>query len=239
MDDSKKDALAILAGAPTNKEQGKSGEPDGQDARLQDKENEAAALREKVNSLVAANEELRVRNKQLAAQVEQVAQTSGKADTPEAGSTKNTAAAMRLAERLAKREEQIRTLLVRNAVASSKFIREKTLLPPGVALDVFSRIFTVEEMDGKLVPVAHLPTGEPIMSRIEPGKPAGTEEALEIYILNHFPERDSILRGGAGGSGAGGNQERRSATPGSIARGDSRAFSKNLEAIAAGTVSVV
>lgn len=239
MDDAKKDALAILAGPPTNRDQEKSGETGGEDARLQEKEAEAVALREKVNSLVASNEELRARNEQLQAKAEQAAQADEKAGKPEADSAKNTAAAARLAEKLAKREEQIRTLLVRNAVASSRFIREKTLLPPGVALDVFSRIFTVEEMDGTLAPVAHLPTGEPIMSRIEPGKPAGAEEALEIYILDHFPERDSILKGGAGGSGAGGNQERRSATPSIVTRGDSRAFSKNLEAIAAGTVRVV
>jgi hypothetical protein len=237
MDDMKKDPLAEMAGPSTHEQPAGAGEQakkdPGKEPGANAEKSELKELRERVNALLAQNEELRARNAQLAAVAAKQAEA-----TPPAEQPRNDAAAARLAEKLAKREEQIRTLLVRNAVASSRFITEKTLLPPGVALDVFSRIFTVEEIDGTLVPVAHGPSGEPIMSRANPGQFADTEEAIEIYVLNHFPERDAILKGGSGGSGAGGNQEYRT-KPRAVPRSDARAFSRHLEAIAAGTVDVI
>lgn len=236
MDEKRKDPLVMMAG-PSKDNGGETTPEDSSEKKsAEGKSREAAgkALQDRVNALFAQNEELRERNRQLTARVEQAAINEKPANEP----AKNDAAVSRLQEQLAKRDEQIRTLLVRNAVASSRFLQEKTLLPPGVALDVFSRIFTVEEIDGELVPVAHLSSGEPVMSRTNPGKPAGPEEAIEIYVLNHFPERDAILKGGSGGSGAGGNQEYRT-TPRAVPRNDTRAFSRHLEAVAAGKVDVI
>ncbi|TVM19951.1 hypothetical protein DPQ33_01625 [Oceanidesulfovibrio indonesiensis] len=236
MDEKRMDPVAAMAG-PSKDNVGEAARGDSSENGTPEEHAQEAALKalqDRVNALVAQNEELRERNRLLIARVEQPAAREKPADEP----AKNDAAVARLQEQLARRDEQIRTLLVRNAVASSRFINEKTLLPPGVALDVFSRIFTVEEIDGELMPVAHLPSGEPIMSRVNPGKPAGPEEAIEIYVLNHFPERDAILKGGSGGSGAGGNQEYRT-TPRAVPRNDARAFSRHLEAIAAGKVDVI
>ncbi|GAB7079868.1 DUF6651 domain-containing protein [Megalodesulfovibrio paquesii] len=139
---------------------------------------------------------------------------------------------------LAAREGQIKTLLVSNVILNSTFLREKTVLPATIALEVFGRIFTVEEVDGTPTAVAHAPDGSPIMSREDPSRLASPDEALELYILQHYPERDAILRASHAGAGAGGNAERQSRTATSIPRNDAKAFAANLEAIARGDVAV-
>ncbi|AGW12105.1 putative anter-specific proline rich protein APG [Megalodesulfovibrio gigas DSM 1382 = ATCC 19364] len=139
---------------------------------------------------------------------------------------------------LAARDEQLKTLLVSNVILNSVFLREKTVLPPSIAMEVFGRIFTVEEVDGVATAVAHAPDGSAIMSREDPARLAGPEEALELYIMQYYPERDAILRASHAGSGAAGNAERQSRAGMIIPRNDAKAFAANLEAIARGEVNV-
>ena len=139
---------------------------------------------------------------------------------------------------LAARDEQLKTMLVSNVILNSLFLREKTVLPPSIAMEIFGRIFTVEEVDGVATAVAHAPDGSAIMSREDPARLAGPEEALELYIMQYYPERDAILRASHAGSGAAGNAERQSRAGLTIPRNDARAFAANLEAIARGEVNV-
>jgi len=144
-----------------------------------------------------------------------------------------------LGGQLAAKDEQIRTLIVKNAFLNSAFIRERTVLPPSMAYSFFKHIFEVVEEGGELKAVAKTPAGEPIYSRADPSVLAGPDEAIEIYIMNYFPERDAILRGGQGGSGATGNQSGVAEPPKRISAADPRAFSRHLEDIASGRVEVV
>lgn len=139
---------------------------------------------------------------------------------------------------LAARGEQLKTLLVSNVILNSTFLREKTVLPPSIAMEVFGRIFTVEDVDGTPTAVAHAPDGSAIMSREDPARLASPEEALELYIMQHYPDRDAILRASHAGSGASGNAERQSRSGLTIPRDDAKAFAANLEAIARGEVNV-
>ncbi len=139
---------------------------------------------------------------------------------------------------LAHKDKQLKTILVTSVIINSPFLKEKTVLPPAIALEVFGRIFKVATVDGALKAVAHGPDGQPIMSRKDPSKIAEPEEALEIYVMEHYPERDAILRASHAGSGAAGNLERKAPAPKQIRRNDAKAFAANLEAIARGDVDV-
>lgn len=139
---------------------------------------------------------------------------------------------------LAAKDKQLRTMLISNVILNSSFLKEKTVLPPSIALEIFGRIFQVATVDGALQAVAHGPNGEPIMSRKDPSWPASPEEALEIYILEFYPERDAILRANQGGAGASGNHARKGFAPQRINRTDAKAFAANLEGIAKGEVDV-
>jgi hypothetical protein len=62
----------------------------------------------------------------------------------------------------------------------------------------------VEDIDGKLELRAYQGKDE-ITSQLNPGEPAGFEEAIGI-IVDKYPNKDHILRAPGGGSGGGGGQ---------------------------------
>jgi uncharacterized protein DUF6651 len=98
---------------------------------------------------------------------------------------------------------------VGGAFARSKYLAEKTVLPPDLAQSAFGRYFKIE--DGKVR--AYDVDGNPIFSRTKGGSHAEFDEAIEI-LIDAYPRKDSILKadnrsgsgarqdGGGGGSGA-------------------------------------
>ena len=95
----------------------------------------------------------------------------------------------------------IHDLLIKNAFASSSYLREKTVLPYEFAYASFADRFSVEYVDGVPMAVARDYDGNIIEAA--PGKPAGTEEALKTLVERHH-RRDAILKAPAprGGSGS-------------------------------------
>ena len=88
--------------------------------------------------------------------------------------------------------------MVGGRFSRSKFVTDKTVLPPDFMQARFGQSFKVE--DGKVV--AYFGDGNKVYSRSKPGELAEFEEALEL-IVEAYPARDSILRSTQrGGSGA-------------------------------------
>lgn len=103
---------------------------------------------------------------------------------------------------IAKKHGQINDLLIKGAFEASRFIKDKTTLPPELAYSHFGKCFKVEEIEGKLRTVATYPGGGEVYSDINPGQLAMPEEAIE-KLINKYPFKDSILKGaGSSGSGA-------------------------------------
>jgi hypothetical protein len=118
-------------------------------------------------------------------------------------------------EVISKKDAQIRTLLVSNKFAVSKYFNgsdSKTLMPPDAAEALFGRYFKVEENNGHLSIKAYSNDGDPLLSKLNPGEPAGFEEAIG-FIVDKYPHKDQIMRsksggsGGTGGTGAGGDAD--------------------------------
>lgn len=78
----------------------------------------------------------------------------------------------------------------------SKFIADKLAIPADLVEARFGKHFEV--VDGKIV--AKDSAGNQIYSPSSPGNPAGFDEALEV-LVNGYPQKDSILKGGNGGGG--------------------------------------
>lgn len=113
---------------------------------------------------------------------------------------------------ISKELETVRGQLVNEVVggafARSKFLTEKTVLPPDLAQAAFGKHFKVE--NGKLA--AFDAEGNPIFSRSKPGSSADFDEAIEI-LVDAYPRKDSILRSPQGGGS--GTQSNSGASPGS------------------------
>jgi len=107
---------------------------------------------------------------------------------------------------LGAKDDHIRSLLVGNSFATSEFVREKTVLPPDIALATFGKHFEVREVGGELLAIGRTPNGEDIFSLKNPGELADPEEAIEILITRHYSQKDRIMKAGHSGSGAKGNQ---------------------------------
>lgn len=111
----------------------------------------------------------------------------------------------KLAEATAQTEKlqnQLNAELIGGSFARSKIIADKLIIGSKMAEDSFSKYFKVTS-DGLEAFDDH---GNPIMSRENPGKKAGFEEALE-QIINNYPDKDNILKGSQGsGAGASGQQ---------------------------------
>lgn len=107
-------------------------------------------------------------------------------------------------EQLTSKDAKIRSLLIGNGFATSRFLNEKTTLPTDIGEAMFGKHFRIE--DDKVV--AYL-GDDPIYSRERHGEPASIDEALEV-IVNAYPMKDRILKSAGGGSGAqgGGSQHK-------------------------------
>lgn len=109
-----------------------------------------------------------------------------------------------------KKQNQIRRLLISNKFAISKYFsgggdKSKTILPSNIAEDHFGKFFKVEEgPDGLPITRAYYNDGDPVISRVNPGEPADFEEAIGL-IIDKYPNKESILRSGFGGSGSSGS----------------------------------
>jgi hypothetical protein len=111
------------------------------------------------------------------------------------------------ADALAGKDGQIRSLMVSNRFSTSPHFtgdNSITTMPPDVAEAFFGSNFKVEDIDGKLELRAYQGKDE-ITSQLNPGEPAGFEEAIGI-IVDKYPNKDHILRAPGGGSGGGGGQ---------------------------------
>jgi len=103
--------------------------------------------------------------------------------------------------------DQIRRLLISKHFAMSNYFsggdKSKTILPANIAEDHFGRHFKIDEgPDGLPVVRAFYASGEPVLSRQNPGDPANFDEAIGL-IIDKYPGKESILRSNtSGGSGA-------------------------------------
>jgi len=102
-------------------------------------------------------------------------------------------------KKLQESQQQIFQLMVGGAFRGSKFVSEKLTIPSDMAQSFFGTHFRVE--DGQVV--AFDKTGNKILSREKPGEPASFDEALE-FLIQTYPHKDAILKGGKPGSGGGG-----------------------------------
>lgn len=95
-------------------------------------------------------------------------------------------------------ESQLYGEVIGGAFARSKYLAEKTVLPPDLAQAAFGKNFKYE--DGKVR--AYDNDGNPVFSRTKGGQHAEVDEALEI-LIDAYPRKDSILKADNGsGSGA-------------------------------------
>ncbi len=111
-----------------------------------------------------------------------------------------------LTAQLGMKDSTIFDLTVRSKFYESPYFageKPKTLLPPDMAADYFSKYFKVEGDEGRPVIVGYL-NGEKILSRENIGEPADFHEAIS-EIIEKYPSKDRIMRDTAGGSGAHGN----------------------------------
>ena len=107
-----------------------------------------------------------------------------------------------LAASLAKSDAAFFSEKVGGAFARSKFITEKTILPPDVAQATFGNRFKIEE--GKIIGLGA--DGQPIYSKSKAGEIADFDEAIESMLDGH-PNRDRLLVGtGQSGTGKKGNE---------------------------------
>jgi hypothetical protein len=107
-----------------------------------------------------------------------------------------------------RKEDQIRHLMVSNRFATSKYFAgtdPKTTLPPEVAETFFGQNFKVEEQEGQLRLVAYDETGNPLLSRERMGEPAEFDEAIGL-LIDGYPGKDRIMRAGNSGTGSGGGR---------------------------------
>lgn len=112
---------------------------------------------------------------------------------------------------VAKKDTHINRLMISNRFAiSPHFIaigenRAKTTLPPDIGESQFGKHFRVEEQGEDLVLRAYM-GGEQVLSKVNPGEPAGFEEALSL-IIDSYPGKNNILPASPSGSGGqGGGQ---------------------------------
>lgn len=125
-----------------------------------------------------------------------------------------------LSNTVAKKDDQIRTLLIGNKFASSPMFtgeKKKTNLNPVIAESHFGKHFkVVEQQDGTLDVIGVNSDGSEIYSIMRPGEIAKFDEALEI-IIDKDPNKNDYLvsaqnagsgaGGGSGGGGGGGRDE--------------------------------
>ena len=183
---------------------------EGSSRVIEDMSPHFAELAKAKGDLASANAESRDRRLKIK-ELETRLGAFGELDPEEAGglAAKQRAAqeeGRQLRAELDKYQDQVRTLMVRSQIASSRFLTQQTVLPPDIAEAAFGHHFTVEELDGRPTAVARV-GGEVITTR-DPqraGQPASVDEALSIIINEHYANKDRILRAPDNAGGGGGN----------------------------------
>jgi len=108
-----------------------------------------------------------------------------------------------VSDMVSKKDATIYELMVNSRFASSPTIADKTLLPPDIAANYFSKNFRVEGEGADAKVVGYI-NSERIYSKERPGEIAEFEEALGV-VIDAYPMKDRIMKVQGGGSGAGGN----------------------------------
>lgn len=103
-------------------------------------------------------------------------------------------------EKSEKLESKIATMAVNQRFLDSKFIKEKTVMPPGMLQDTFAKHFKFE--DEQVIP--YDANGHKIMSKENPANVASFDEALGL-LISASQYKDNILKG-TGSSGTGSQQ---------------------------------
>lgn len=145
--------------------------------------------------------------------------TAGKVDeirtaAADAAKQQFTAAQKQLEKTIETQKGEITTLkttldttLIGRGFADSKFIAEKTIVPPDMLQNQFGKHFKVK--DGKVI--AYDQNNAEIYSPSRPGELADVDEAIEI-LINGYAYKDRILKG-SGADGAGTDQTGRGDPP--------------------------
>ena len=105
---------------------------------------------------------------------------------------------------LTDKDKSIRNWWSRGLLTGVSIFPKRTVLPPDIAFATFGQYFEVEEQSGEMKAVARNAKGDKIYSLANPGELAAPEEAIAA-LINDYPYKDRILKGGHGGSGASGN----------------------------------
>ena len=101
-----------------------------------------------------------------------------------------------LQDQLGAAQNALNSELIGGGFSRSKYIQENISVPVDLLQAQFGSAFKVE--DGKLV--AYGADGQKILSREKFGEPAGFEEAIQT-LVNAYPNKDYILKGGQGSGG--------------------------------------
>lgn len=113
-----------------------------------------------------------------------------------------------LSNKLEAKDSVIRRLLISSEFAKSGFFAgddAQTFLTPVMAEKIWGENFKVEEIaDGDYRAVGYDLNGQQILSRENPGEPAGFKEAIASLVDSH-PDKARFMRGGKPGSGSQGN----------------------------------
>ena len=103
---------------------------------------------------------------------------------------------------LASKDALLMKELIGGRFARSNFIKEKLIIPTDLVESKFGSAFKI--MDGRVI--AFDAQGNQVYSKERPGEPAEFEEAL-AYLVEAYPNRDSILKGSSA-AGAGMQQQK-------------------------------
>lgn len=112
-------------------------------------------------------------------------------------------------ELLKKKDGDIYRLMVASEFSKSEFFagdKAQTFLSPEMAEKIWGDRFKVEEYNGSLRTVGYDAAGNQILSRENPGEPAGFKEAIGA-IIDSDPAKAKYMRSAGGGTGSAGNGE--------------------------------
>tara|TARA_R110002020_G_scaffold36894_36_gene111033 strand:- start:2543 stop:3079 length:537 start_codon:yes stop_codon:yes gene_type:complete len=86
---------------------------------------------------------------------------------------------------------QLHSEKIARAFSESAFLADKVSAPADIMAAMFGKHFAVAE-NGEVIAVDS--DGNPTPSRVNIGKPAGLDEAIEA-IVNAYPDKDALLKG--------------------------------------------
>lgn len=108
-------------------------------------------------------------------------------------------------ETLKNKDATIFNLMVSQKFTQSDFLNKQTSMTPDVAAIKFGQNYKIEDVDGKLKPVAYYPNGEKIYSLKNPGKVADFDESFQALWQN-YEYKENYMKDTPGGPGSRGAQ---------------------------------